>query len=61
MELTEVFGSGLYRKTTLKAGSNKMTTHKKTCSYNQPSVIQFRFNTLDLLSSEFVDLLQSVI
>jgi len=40
------------RQTTLKATSNKMVKHEKTCSNNQHSFISFTFDTLDFLNTK---------
>jgi len=45
---------------TLKAASNKVAKHEKTCSDNQHVFIPFAYDTFSFLASEVVDLLHSV-
>jgi len=44
----------------LKAASNKVVKHEKTCSDNQHTFIPFAFDTFCLLTPEDVDLLHRV-
>ncbi|KAK2454767.1 hypothetical protein QL285_002298 [Trifolium repens] len=53
-------GDFIVGRAALKAASNKIAKHEKTCSDNQYAFIPFAFDTFSFLAPETVDLLKRV-
>jgi hypothetical protein len=48
------------RQTALKAASNKVAKHERTCFNNQPAFIRFAFDTFGFFAPDVVNTLERV-